>query len=152
MHTRMIDRFQDLAIPLLLGAPLLVGGCVPAQVAPTAVDCPPDCRLVVTLPEDPRAPPQISKEEFHVRAGASVKFELDDRGPRGQGATVLKFPEPAFVNHKDDLVHTIVLPVRGRTYRARAECPQGRCRLKYDVINHGNGAREPLDPWIIIHQ
>jgi hypothetical protein len=153
MHTRMIGRFQGLALPLLLGAPLLVGGCAPAQFAPTtAVDCPPDCRLVVTIPEDPRTPPEVSKEEFYVRAGEAVELELDDRGPSGRGATVLMFPEPAFVNQQGKLVHTIVLPVNGRVYRARPECPRGGCRFKYDIINLGNEKRPPLDPWIIIHQ
>jgi hypothetical protein len=157
MHTRIIGTLQRLALPALLGPILVLAGCAPAQVTPAQVDCPPDCRLVVTLPADAAAEPEVSHTEFHVQAGQAVDFKVVGRpgGAPEEAATLLVFPVPAFVDPKGRLVHTINVRAQGSgpRYEARrcpAEAP-APCRFKYDVINHGNEERPPYDPWIIIH-
>jgi len=111
--------------------------------------------LTVTLPANPNAPPGISNAVLRARSEVSVTINLVDRSDRpGQGATVLRFAEPAFVNRGGQPMKTVALTPGNNVFSVRSyadgacHAEQGGC--KYDVINTGDPGRPVLDPHVII--
>jgi len=106
----------------------------------------------VTLPEDPDAPPRVSHPVFRAQSGASVRIKLVDKNNRpGNGATVLRFQQAAFVNPGGQPMKTVPLKEGMNVFRIRSYddnvCREDQGGCKYDVISDG---RQVLDPHVII--
>lgn len=157
MGVKFASRFA-ISMGLLPAALALAGCAAPMEAQRMHQECPPDCTLEITLPEDPQAPPEMASHQrkLIVTQGRDVTFLLQHAaGQAGRAATVLSFPRAAFQNRPGKPLHTIVVTPgpRGREVTARAvgNCPEND-PCKYTIINKGNEERPPLDPWIIIRR
>ena len=160
--------YEKSGIATLLGAVALValGGCATttagsrdASVAFLPQPCAPNCKLTVHLPADGKRPTLPPEQMTLVLEGGKpvdieIPAEITDAGVDNREIFLI-FERPAFKER--DVAGRPGRPlyvVNLRSINSFDTMPAGSCPpcgCKYTIVDFKNPAREPLDPWIILH-
>ena len=137
--------YRSIHFPVLVfAASALAVTALPASAQQR--NCPPECGIEVSVPEDPSRPPESQPETLLTEAGMEIVIDTNVR-------VRIRFEDQSpFVNPGGQPIMNFVVNRGNRPMRVRSD--GGACSAqnpcKYMIHDLENPGRPPLDPYIII--